>query len=73
MRDAARGKFGISHLIVIDSFNFVYELVGATNTYLSMYETPERVREAIEFAYHLNLKNPQHLLRQRGDVGGRDV
>ena len=56
MRDAARGKFGISHLIVIDSFNFVYELVGATNTYLSMYEAPARVREAIEFAYHLNLK-----------------
>ena len=56
MRDAARGKYGISHLIVIDSFNFVYELVGATNTYLSMYEAPERVREAIEFAYHLNLK-----------------
>ena len=55
MRDAARGKYGISHLIVIDSFNFVYELVGATNTYLSMYEAPERVREAIEFAYHLNL------------------
>ena len=56
MNDAARGKFGISHLIVIDSFNFVYELVGATNTYLSMYEAPERVREAIEFAYDLNLK-----------------
>ena len=56
MRDAARGKFGISHLIVIDSFNFVYELVGATNTYLSMYEAPGRVREAIEFAYHLNLR-----------------
>ena len=56
MRDAARGKYGISHLIVIDSFNFVYELVGATNTYLSMYEAPARVKEAIEFAYHLNLK-----------------
>ena len=28
MRDAARGKYGISHLIVIDSLNFVYELVA---------------------------------------------
>jgi hypothetical protein len=56
MRDTARGKFGVSHLIVIDSFNFVYELVGATNTYLSMYEAPERVREAVAFAYQLNLK-----------------
>jgi hypothetical protein len=54
MSSAARGKFGISHLIVIDSLNFVFELVGATNTYISMYETPERVRQAIEFAYSLN-------------------
>ena len=73
MRDAARGKFGISHLIVIDSFNFVYELVGATNTYLSMYEAPERVREAIEFAYHLNLKIHDTFFDMRGDAGGRDV
>jgi hypothetical protein len=55
MTDSARGKFGISHLIVIDSLNFVFELVGATNTYISMYETPDRVREAIEFAYGLNV------------------
>jgi hypothetical protein len=55
MTECARGKFGISHLIVIDSLNFVFELVGATNTYISMYETPDRVREAIEFAYGLNL------------------
>jgi hypothetical protein len=54
MAEAARGEFGISHLIVIDSLNFVFELVGATNTYISMYETPDRVREAVEFAYRLN-------------------
>jgi hypothetical protein len=54
MAEAARGKFGISHLIVIDSLNFVFELVGATNTYISMYETPNYVRDAVEFAYSLN-------------------
>jgi len=55
MRDAAEGKFGICHLIVIDSLNFVFELVGATKTYLSMRETPGEVMAAIELAYQLNL------------------
>ena len=55
MSDAARGKFGISHLVVVDSLNFVFELVGATNTYLSLFEAPEMVREAIDLAYDLNL------------------
>lgn len=50
------GKFGISHLIVIDSLNFVYELVGATETYLSLYDQPDMVRQAIDFAFDLNLK-----------------
>jgi hypothetical protein len=54
MRETAEGKFGICHLIVIDSLNFVFELVGATRTYLSMRETPGHVRTAVELAYHLN-------------------
>ena len=32
----APGKFGISHFILIDGLNFVFELVGATQTYLSL-------------------------------------
>jgi len=56
MADRARGKFGISHIIVIDSLNFVYELIGATETYISMYEKPDMVNRAIEFAYVLNKK-----------------
>jgi hypothetical protein len=56
MKETASGKFGISHLIAIDSINFVYELVGATDTYLSMYEVPELVRRAIDFGFNLNLK-----------------
>jgi hypothetical protein len=49
------GRFGVSHMILIDSLNFVYELVGATNTYLALYEAPEMVRKAIEFAFRLNV------------------
>jgi len=52
---AAEGKFGISHFILIDSLNFVFELVGATQTYLDLDERPEMVRRAIEFAFELNV------------------
>jgi len=55
MAAEAEGKFGISHLIAIDSLNFVFELVGATNTYLSMYESPEMVLKAVDLAFDLNL------------------
>lgn len=52
----AGDNFGISHFILIDSLNLVFELVGATNTYMSMIETPELVRRAIDFAFDLNVK-----------------
>jgi hypothetical protein len=52
----AAGRFGISHFILIDSLNFAFELVGATNTYLSLSENPEAVQKTIEFAFRLNLK-----------------
>ncbi|MBD3387110.1 hypothetical protein GF407_19555 [candidate division KSB1 bacterium] len=48
-------KFGISHFILIDGLNFVFELIGATNTYLSLIENPGLVKEAIGFAFELNL------------------
>jgi len=56
MREKAEGKFGIGHLIAIDSLTFVYELVGATDTYISMVEQPEMVRRAIDFGFDLNLR-----------------
>lgn len=56
MVEEANGKFGISHLIVIDSLNFVYELVGATDTYMSLYDHPDMVHQAIDFGFDLNLK-----------------
>ena len=53
---AAAGRFGISHFVLIDSYNLVFELVGATAAYLAAYEQPERVRQAIELAYALNVR-----------------
>jgi hypothetical protein len=50
----AAGKFGISHFILIDGLNSVFELVGATNTYMSLFEHPDMVRRAIELAYEIN-------------------
>ena len=54
-RAAGQGKFGISHFILIDGLNFVFELFGATQTYLELVDRPDKVREAIEFAYQLNV------------------
>jgi hypothetical protein len=52
----SENRFGISHFILIDSLNFVFELVGATKTYLSMFEVPEKVREIIDYAFDLNVR-----------------
>ena len=55
-REASQGKFGISHFILIDGLNFVFELFGATQTYLALVDSPEHVRGAMEFAYQLNVE-----------------
>ncbi len=52
----SRGKWGVSHFILIDALNFVFELVGATATYLAVEEEPERVRRAIDLAFDLNVR-----------------
>jgi len=49
------GKFGVSHFILINGLNFVFELVGATETYLSLVERPALVRRAVAFALKLNV------------------
>lgn len=54
--EAAAGKFGVSHFILIDGLNFVFELLGATKTYLSLDERPQMVSRAIDFAYDLNVQ-----------------
>jgi len=52
---AARGKYGISHFILINHLNFIFELVGATRTYMALEDDPERVRRAIDLAHAVNL------------------
>jgi hypothetical protein len=52
--EAGRGKFGLSHFILIDGLNFAFELAGATQTYLALSERPEWVRRAVDFAFDLN-------------------
>jgi hypothetical protein len=54
--EGGAGKFGISHFILIDGLNFVFELLGATRTYLSLDERPDMVRRAIDFAFDLNVR-----------------
>ncbi len=68
---AAEGKFGISHFILINGLNFVFELVGATNTYLALSERPEMVRRAIELAYQINVAvQDEFFARVPGLAGG---
>ncbi len=57
---AGSGRWGISHFILIDALNFVFELLGATQTYLSLDEHPEMVRRAIDFAFDLNARVHEH-------------
>jgi hypothetical protein len=55
----SRGKWGVSHFILIDALNFVFELIGATETYLSLDQRPEMVRRAVDFAFTLNCRVQQ--------------
>lgn len=54
--ERGRGKWGISHLIATNGLNLVFELVGATKTYLSLDESPDYVERAIELAFDLNMR-----------------
>ena len=53
--ERARGKFGVSHFILINGLNFIFELVGATRTYLALIEEPELVERALELAWQVNV------------------
>ena len=66
----AAGKFGVGHLILIDSLNFVFELVGATDTYLALIDHPDEVRRAVDFAYDLNVAVHETFFEHVGLVEG---
>jgi hypothetical protein len=57
--ERCRGKWGISHFILIDALNFVFELLGATETYLSLDERPDMIYRAIDFGFDLNCRVQQ--------------
>jgi hypothetical protein len=69
-REKAYGRFGISHLILINGLNFVFELFGASRTYLELYDNPEMVRQAIGFSYRLNLDVQQTFFECVGLLDG---
>ncbi len=54
--ERGRGKWGVSHLIAITGLNSIFELVGATKTYLSLDERPEDVRRGIALSYDVNMR-----------------
>jgi hypothetical protein len=68
--EQSAGKWGISHFILIDGLNFVFELVGATRTYLGLDECPEVIRRAIDLAFDLNLKVQQHFFSAVPSLAG---
>ena len=51
----AEGRFRISHFILISGLNFVFELVGATETYLALTDQPATVQRAIDLGCSINL------------------
>ncbi len=53
--DESRGKWGISHFILIDGLNFAFELMGATETYTGLIDQPETIRRVIDYAFDLNV------------------
>jgi hypothetical protein len=52
----ARGKWSVSHFILIDSLNFGYELRGATETYYGVMDQPDIIKRVIDYAFDLNVK-----------------
>ncbi len=52
----ARGKWCVSHFILIDSLNFAFELRGATETYYGVIDQPETMRRVIDYAFDLNVE-----------------
>lgn len=52
---AAQGKFGLSHLTLINGVNFLFELFGATRSYMELIENPDMVEKALDLAFEFNL------------------
>ena len=66
----ARGKFGVSHFILINGLNFVFELIGATRTYLALLERPDLVEIALELAIEVNVTVQEAFFAHAGLLEG---
>lgn len=51
----AAGRFAVSHFILINGMNFLFELVGATQSYILIREDPAWVWQAFDLAFQVNL------------------
>ena len=52
---SSSGKYGISHLITVTGLNFIFELLGATASYMAVEEKPLLVRKAFQLGHKVNL------------------
>ena len=50
---AASGKFGIAPPCLINHLHLLFELFGASRTYLELFDNPQRVRQAVDLAHEL--------------------
>jgi hypothetical protein len=67
---ASLGRWGISHFILVDAINFVFELTGATRAYLSLDEHPDMVHRAIDFAFDLNVRVQERFFQATPSLDG---
>ncbi len=49
----AKGKFGIAPPCLINHLHLLFEMFGASRTYLELYDNPRRVRQAVDLAHEL--------------------
>lgn len=54
-KERAKGRYGLSHFIMVSGVNFLFELRGATNAYYDILENPEDAQKVIDFSSKLNI------------------
>ena len=55
-KEKSNNLFGVSHFILIDGINFLFELRGATNAFYDVLENEEVAKKVMEFAKKLNVQ-----------------
>jgi len=50
-----KGKIAITDVLCISGVNFLFDLVGATEAYYAILETPDKAKQAIDFSIDLNI------------------